>query len=130
MHAAASRLFCVNLLSPSDAMPQIAHNTAVFVQNMSQTLNSQKAPYILPSHASYEVPILSILEKIDRVITALHCKVDIHIDVLSRGSICLSVPSLLQTSGILATVFNDSSGSFKYLLIEKMSFIHYQRMYN
>ena len=38
-----------------------------------QFLNSQKTPHSLPSQANYGVTVVRILEKIDHVITALHC---------------------------------------------------------
>ena len=39
---------------------------------VSETLDSQKAPQISPSRASYGVSFVEILEKIESVITALH----------------------------------------------------------
>ena len=42
-------------------------------QNLNQTSNSQQTPHTSPSRASYGVSIVRILEKIDLVITALHC---------------------------------------------------------
>ena len=43
------------------------------MQNINQTLDSQKTLHSSPSRASYGVSIVRILEKIDRVITAPHC---------------------------------------------------------
>ena len=40
---------------------------------LNQILESQQTPHISPSRASYRVSIMRILEKIDYVITALHC---------------------------------------------------------
>ena len=42
-------------------------------QNLNQTSNSQQPPHTSPSWASYGVSIVRILEKIDRVLMALHC---------------------------------------------------------
>ena len=42
-------------------------------QNINQILNSQKTPHSSPLWASYGVSLVRILEKIDSVITALHC---------------------------------------------------------
>ena len=42
-------------------------------QNIHSNLFSQQTPDISPSRASYGVSIVRKLEKIDRVITALHC---------------------------------------------------------
>ena len=36
-------------------------------------LGTQQTPHILPSRVSYGVAIVRILEKIDGIITALHC---------------------------------------------------------
>ena len=43
------------------------------MQNINQSLYLQKTPPNLPSQASYEVSIVNILEKIDRVITPPYC---------------------------------------------------------
>ena len=43
------------------------------MQNINQSLYSQKTPYISPSLASYGVSIVRILDTIDRIIMALHC---------------------------------------------------------
>ena len=43
------------------------------MRNINQSLYLQKTPHSLPSQASYGVSIVNILEKIDRVITALYC---------------------------------------------------------
>ena len=40
---------------------------------MNQIFESQQTPHISPSRASYGMPIVRILEKIDCVITAPHC---------------------------------------------------------
>ena len=40
---------------------------------MKQILESQQTPHTSTSRASYGVSLVRILEKIDRVITALHC---------------------------------------------------------
>ena len=42
-------------------------------QNINQRLNPQKTPHTLPWRASYGVSFVNILEKIDDVITTLHC---------------------------------------------------------
>ena len=41
--------------------------------SINQALESQQTPHTSPSGASYGVSLVRILEKIDRVITALHC---------------------------------------------------------
>ena len=42
-------------------------------QNTNQRLNPQKTPHTSPSRASYAVSFVTILDKIDCVMTALHC---------------------------------------------------------
>ena len=42
-------------------------------RKVNPILESQQTPYTSPSRASYGVYIVRILEKIDRVIPALHC---------------------------------------------------------
>ena len=42
-------------------------------QNVNQNSNWQQTPHTSPSRTSYGVPIVSIWEKIDHVITAPHC---------------------------------------------------------
>ena len=42
-------------------------------QNLNQTSNSQQTPHTSPSRASYGESIVRICEKIDCIITALHC---------------------------------------------------------
>ena len=41
--------------------------------NVNQTLPSQQIPHTLPIRVSYGVPIVSILDKTDHLITAQHC---------------------------------------------------------
>ena len=43
------------------------------MKNINQGLYSQKNTHISPSRVSYQVSIVSILEKTDRIITAPHC---------------------------------------------------------
>ena len=46
-------------------------------QNINQTMNSRKTSYTSPSRASYGVSLVRICEKIDRIITALHCDIQV-----------------------------------------------------
>ena len=72
-------------ISPiSDDTVECCYNTVKFVtilhsalwwqwQNISHTLDSIKTPHTSPSWASYGTSFVRTLEKIDCVITALHC---------------------------------------------------------
>ena len=52
---------------------EITYDTAMTMTIVNQVVESQQTPHISPSMASYEVYILRIWEKIDRVLTASHC---------------------------------------------------------
>ena len=52
----------------------ITYGIAIAVEQSDQILESQETPHLSPSRLSYGVSIVRILQKIDRVITALHCK--------------------------------------------------------
>ena len=43
------------------------------MQNINQSLCSQKTPHTSSSQASYGVSIVRVLETIDRIVMALHC---------------------------------------------------------
>ena len=56
-----------------DTYSRVPLYAILFYSDINQSLHSQNTPYISPPGAIYGVSIVKILEKIDRVITALHC---------------------------------------------------------
>ena len=52
-------------------------------QNITQRLWRQKIPHTSPVRASYGVSFMNILEKTDRIITALHCILNFHLPLCS-----------------------------------------------
>ena len=77
------------------------------MQNISQRLNPQKTPHTSPWRASYGMSFMNILEKIDRVITALHCS--LFLSSWLQGN---SMPSHQQNTQDFADGRKNMNGIF------------------
>ena len=85
-------------------------------QNVNQTSNSQQTPPTSPSRASYEVSVMRILKKMDRVITAPRCirSADGLVPLGARtsaGIFMIKLGSCIYTGPALKYMMTSSNGN-------------------